>query len=94
MINEPQYLEECFVQCHDTVLHVYVYADGKHYGYCARNRDGHPDQRAVGASSLPDEELPLEEAKRRAEEQVKRHCADQSLVFDWNACQNAKSSAA
>ena len=87
MPEEPECLEECFVRCHAGMMHVYVYADGKHYGYSVRNRDG--DQQAVGASSLPTEELPLEEAKKRAEDQAKRSCADESLDFEWTKCQTA-----
>jgi hypothetical protein len=33
MPEEPECLEECFVRCHAGMMHVYVYADGKHYGY-------------------------------------------------------------
>jgi hypothetical protein len=71
------------------MMHVYVYADGKHYGYSVRNREG--DQQSAGASSLPGEEPPLEEAKKRAEVQARRSCADENLTFKWTKCQNAGS---
>jgi hypothetical protein len=93
MFNEPQCLEECFVQCRDAALHVYVYADGKHYGYSTGDRENSTEQ-SVGAGSLPDERLSLDEAKRRAEDQVKRHCSDPSLIFEWKACHSRKSTAA
>jgi hypothetical protein len=86
MPEEPECLEECFVRCKAGMMHVYIYADGKHYGYSVRNRDG--DQQAVGASSLPEEQLPLEEAKKRAEDQAKRSCAAENLVFEWTRCQS------
>jgi hypothetical protein len=92
MPEEAKCLEECYVSCQTGMMHVYVYADGKHYGYSVRNRDG--DQQSVGASSLPDEQLPLDDAKRRAEEQARRSCTNENLTFEWKACQDAKSTAA
>lgn len=85
MPGEPECLEESFVSCLAGTMHVYVYADGRHYGYSVRSRDG--DQQAVGASSLPDEQLPLEEAKKRAEDQARRSCANEKLTFEWTKCQ-------
>jgi hypothetical protein len=91
MPENPECLEECFVGCQAGMMHVYVYADGKHYGYSVRNRKG--DQQSVGASSLPGEELPLEEAKKRAEVQARRSCTDENLTFKWMKCPSAQSSA-
>jgi hypothetical protein len=84
MVEEPECLEECFVHCHAGTMHVYVYADAKHYGYSVRTRDG--GHQSVGGSSLPNERLPLEEAKKRAEDQAKRSCGDKNLVFEWVKC--------